>query len=313
MKAAIIREYGTADVLKIEEVEKPSLKANQLLVKVRASAVNPIDWKIRKGMLRFISGSKFPRILGFDIAGDVVEVGKGVAQFQPGDAIYGVASLSGGGYAEFAAVAAKFMAPKPSNLNYVEAATVPGSALTALQALRDVGKIESGQSVLINGASGGVGSFAVQIAKMLETEVTGVCSTRNLEWVKELGCDRVLDYTQQDFTRDAARYDIIFDAVGKRSFAECKPVLKPRGIYITTLPNGGVILQNILTALLPVKKAKIVFESPNRRDLDYLKDAIEAGKIHPVIDRVYPLSDIVEAHRYSETERAAGKIAIAID
>lgn len=148
---------------------------------------------------------------------------------------------------------------------------------------------------------------------MLNAEVTGVCSTRNVEWVEALGCDRVLDYTQQDFTQTSARYDIIFDAVGKRSFAECKLVLKPRGIYITTLPDNGIILQNFLTAFWPGKKAKLVFESPNRQDLDYLREAIEAGKLRPIIDRVYPLSEVAEAHRYSETERAAGKIAISID
>ncbi|MDY7016251.1 MAG: NAD(P)-dependent alcohol dehydrogenase, partial [Cyanobacteriota bacterium] len=251
--------------------------------------------------------------LGFDLAGDVVEIGDRATGFQLGDAIYGIASLSGGGYAEFAAVPAKSVAPKPRNLNYVEAASIPGAAITALQALRDCGKLESGQSVLINGASGGVGSFAVQIGKLLKAEVTGVCSTRNLEWVKGLGCDRVIDYTQQDFTREAARYDLIFDAVAKRSFGACKTALKPRGIYVNTLPNASLMLQSLLTALLPGKKAKLVFESPNRKDLAYLKDAIEAGKIRTVIDRVYPLSEIAEAHRYSETERAAGKIGIEIE
>lgn len=313
MKAAVIRAYGSADVLQVEEIEKPQIQPDQLLVKVFASTVNPIDWKIRKGLLRLISGNQFPRVLGFDVAGEVAEVGDRVTRFKTGDKIYAGLTLSGGGYAEFAAVPETVASLKPNNTTYEEAAAVPGSALTALQALRDLGKIQAGQSVLVNGASGGVGSFAVQIAKMLNAEVTAVCSTKNLEWVKALGADRAIDYTQQDFTREATRYDIIFDAVGKRSFSECKAVLKPNGVYITTLPNAEVIFWVMVTTVLPGKKAKFVLQSQSGADLVYLKNAIAAGKIRAVIDRVYPLSEIAAAHRYSESERAAGKIVIAIE
>ena len=311
MKAIVIRRYGPAEVLQYEDVEQPKIEPTQLLMKVRASSVNPVDWKIRQGMLSLITGSQFPKILGFDVAGDVVAVGSQVTRFKPGDAIYGSTSFPGGGYAEFAAVRENFVALKPINLSYEEAATVPLAALTALQALRDEGKIQTGQTVLINGAAGGVGIFAVQIAKALGAEVTGVSSTKNLDLVKSLLADRVIDYTQQDFTEDTAQYDIIFDAVGKRSLSQTKRVLKPNGIYITTLPSPEVFLEGVFTAFLPGQKAKFILEKPNTQDLVYLKELIEAGKIRVVIDRTYPLQELAAAHKYSETGRAVGKIAIA--
>lgn len=312
MKAVVIRRYGAAEVLHYEDVEQPKIEPTQLLVKVRASSVNPVDWKIRQGMLSLISGSTFPKILGFDVAGDVVAVGSQVRRFKPGDAIYGSTSFPGGGYAEFAAVPENLVALKPTNLSYEEAATVPLAALTALQALRDEGNIQTGQAVLINGAAGGVGSFAVQIAKALGAEVTGVSSTKNLDLVKSLGANRVIDYKQQDFTQDIAQYDIIFDAVGKRSLSQTKRVLKPNGIYITTLPSPEVLLEIVLTAFLPGQKAKFILQKPNTQDLIYLKELIEAGKIRAVIDRTYLLQELAAAHAYSESERAVGKIAIAV-
>ncbi|MEH1883090.1 NAD(P)-dependent alcohol dehydrogenase [Nostoc sp.] len=312
MKAVVIRRYGAAEVLQYEDVEQPKIEPTQLLVKVRASSVNPIDWKIRQGMLSLITGSNFPKILGFDVAGDVVAVGSGVTRFKPGDAIYGSTSFPGGGYAEFAAVPENVVALKPTNLNYEEAAAVPLAALTALQSLRDQGNIQTGQTVLINGAAGGVGIFGVQIAKALGAVVTGVSSTKNLDLVKSLGADRVIDYTQQDFAEDIAQYDIIFDAVGKRSLSETKRVLKPNGVYITTVPNPKVMLEIVLTAFLPGQKAKFLFEKPNTPDLVYLKELIEGGKIRVAIDRTYPLQELAAAHSYSETGRAAGKIAIAV-
>ncbi|QSJ17730.1 NAD(P)-dependent alcohol dehydrogenase [Nostoc sp. UHCC 0702] len=312
MKAVVIRRYGPAEVLQYEEVQQPKIKPDQLLVKIHASSVNPIDWKIRKGMLSLLTGYQFPKILGFDVAGEVVEVGSGVMRFKPGDVVYGSTIFPGGSYAEFAAIPENLLALKPNNLSFAEAATVPLAALTALQALRDLGNIQSGQAVLINGASGGVGIFAVQIAKALGAEVTGVSSTKNLDLVKSLGSDRVIDYKQQDFTQDTAQYDIIFDPVGARSLSDTKKVLKPNGIYITTLPSPEVVVESVLTSFLPGQKAKLVFEKPNSQDLNYLKDLIEAGKIRTVIDRTFPLQELAAAHIYSETGRAAGKIAIAI-
>jgi NADPH:quinone reductase-like Zn-dependent oxidoreductase len=311
MKAVVIRRYGAAEVLQYEDVEQPKIEPTQLLVKVRGSSVNPIDWKIRQGMLSLIIGSKFPKILGFDVAGDVVAVGSGVTRFQVGDAIYGSTSFPGGGYAEFAAIPENLAVLKPTNLSYEEAAAVPLAALTALQALRNEGNIQTGQTVLINGAAGGVGIFAVQIAKALRAVVTGVSSAKNLDLVKSLGADRVIDYTQQDFTEDTAQYDIIFDAVGKRSLSQTKKVLKPNGVYITTLPSPEVFLESIFTAFIPGQKAKFILEKPNTEDLLFLKELIEAGKIRVVIDRTYPLQELAAAHAYSETGRAVGKIVIA--
>ncbi|NET73541.1 MAG: NAD(P)-dependent alcohol dehydrogenase [Sphaerospermopsis sp. SIO1G2] len=312
MKAMLIHGYGDVDVLKYEEVEKPKIKPDQLLVQVHASSVNPIDWKTRKGMLKILTGNKFPLILGFDVAGEVVEVGAKVTRFQVGDAIYGSTSFPGGAYAELAAIPENLATHKPTNLSYQEAATIPLAALTSLQALRNLGNIKSGQKVLINGASGGVGIFAVQIAKALGTEVTGVCSSRNLDFVKSLNADFVIDYTQEDFTKGNLQYDIIFDAVAKRSFSECRKVLTSNGIYISTLPLPEVILQSVLTAFIPGQKAKIVLENPNSQDLNFLKELIENGKLRTVIDRTYPLQELTAAHLYSESEKAVGKIAIVI-
>lgn len=312
MKAVVIREYGSPEVLQYQEVEPPKIKPDQLLVKVRATCVNPVDWKIRKGMLKLITGNKFPMILGFDLSGDVVEVGSQVTRFKPGDAIYGNVGLLGGAYAELAAIAEKSVALKPTNMTYEEAASVPVAALTALQALRDLAYIQVGQTVLINGASGGVGTFAVQIAKALGAEVTAVCSTKNIELVKSLGADHVIDYTQQDFTQGTAQYNIILDAVAKQSFSSCKQVLKPNGIYVNTLPTPETLVQSVLTAFIPGKKAKFILETARSQDLLYLKELIEAGKIRSVIDRTFPLQELAAAHAYSESERAVGKIAIAV-
>jgi NADPH:quinone reductase-like Zn-dependent oxidoreductase len=312
MKAAVMHQYGSANVLHIEEMPQPKIKPDQLLVKVYATTVNPIDWKIRKGMLRLLPGIHFPLILGFDVSGEVVAVGDRVTHFKVGDLIYANTGLPGGAYAEFIALSEKVAALKPTQMSHEQAAAVPGSALTALQALRNLGHIQQGQTVLVNGASGGVGSFAVQLAKALNTTVTAVCSTKNMEWVKALGADRVMDYIHQDFTQDSVQYDIIFDAVGKRSFSTCRNVLKPSGIYITTLPNPDTILWAMLTTLLPGQKAKIVLQTPSGNDLAYLRGFLETGKLLPYIDRTYPLSDIVAAHSYSETEHAAGKIVITV-
>jgi NADPH:quinone reductase-like Zn-dependent oxidoreductase len=313
MKAAVIRQYGSPEVFQYEEVAPPKIQPNELLVKVRASCVNPVDWKIRKGMLKLITGSKFPMILGFDLSGDVVEVGSQVKLFKPGDAIYGNVGLKGGAYAEFTAVPETSAALKPTNMTYEEAASVPVAGLTALQSLRDLGNLHARQTVLINGASGGVGTYAVQIAKALGAEVTGVCSAKNADLVKSLGADRIIDYTLQDFTQDVTtQYDIILDAVAKRSFSICRKVLKPNGTYVTTLPSVESVVQNILTAILPVQKARNILAVPRTQDLNYLKELSETGKLKTVIDRTYSLQEIVAAHTYSESDRAVGKIAIAI-
>ncbi len=313
MKAIAINRYGSAEVLRYAEVEEPKIKPDQMLVKVYATSVNPVDWKIRNGWLKIFTGNKFPISLGFDLSGEVVAVGDRVTQFKPGELVYAdLDSPPGGAYAEYAAVPEGNAALKPTNITHEQAAAVPLAALTALQALRDQGQIKQGDKVLINGASGGVGSFAVQIAKVLGAEVTAVCSQKNIELVKSLGADRVIDYTQQDFTQEPAQYDIIFDVVGKQSFSRCKNILKWNSVYISTLPTADSLLQGFLTTFIPGKKARVILRKASGKDLAYLKDLIEAGKIHSVIDRTYPLSEVVAAHTYSETEHAAGKIVITV-
>lgn len=314
MKAVTIDRYGSPDVLNYVDIEPPPLKSDRVLIKVRASSVNPIDWKLRQGMLKVLSGNNFPLILGFDVAGEVVKAGANVKQFQPGDAVYGcLNSLPGGAYAEYVSAAESLLCAKPNNATYEEAAAIPLAAMTALQALRDLGKMKAGQAILINGASGGVGTFAVQIAKNEGASVTAVCSSQNIELVRGLGADRVIDYTQEDFTKNGEKYDIIFDAVSKRSFSECQNSLQPKGVYITLLPSLDILFNGVSTLLSPGKKAKFLpFLRANQRDLTFLKELIEAGKLRAVIDRIYPLSEVADAHRYSETGKAKGKIVINV-
>ena len=313
MKAVFINQYGSAELLQYADVEKPQIKSDQMLVKVHASSVNPIDWKIRSGMIQLLTGYNFPLILGFDIAGVVEEVGNSVTGFQVGDSIYAyLDSLPGGAYAEYAAVSERAACLLPNTMSYEQAAAVPLAALTALQALRDSGEIQPGQQVLINGASGGVGSFAVQIAKALETEVTAVCSTKNVELVETLGADYVIDYTQKDFTQDTKQYDIIFDAVAKESFSRCQNILKPNGIYVTTLPALDTFVQGLLTFLVPGKTAKFMLANSSGKDLAFLKNLIEANKLRSVIAKTYPLSELAAAHEESEQGRVVGKLVITV-
>lgn len=313
MKAVTIDRYGSSDVLHYTNIEKPQIQNDQLSIEVRATSINPVDWKIRKGMLKVLTGNKFPMILGFDVAGVVAEVGEKITDFKPGDEVYAyLDNAPGGAYAEYVVVSPKVVCLKPNNMSYSEVAAVPLAGTTALQALRDKGKIGKGQKVLINGASGGVGTFAIQIAKAWETQVTAVCSSKNVELVKSLGADRIIDYTQKDFTKEQEKYDIIFDVISKRSFSECKNSLQPKGIYITLLPSPDAILQGFLTSLFPGKKAKLFVAKASGSDLAFLKDLIEAGKLRAIIDRTYPLSEIVAAHIYSESERAVGKIVITV-
>lgn len=314
MKAVVINQYGSAEVLQyVEDAAQPQVKPNQLLVKVQAAGVNPVDWKIRQGLLKPLTGNKFPIILGLDLAGEVVAVGDKVTQFKVGDAIYAdTGMIPGRAYAEYAVVAETAAALKPTNLSDAEAASVPVAGLTALQALRDQGQLQPGQKVLVNGASGGVGIFAIQIAKVLGAEVTAVCSGKNLDLVKSLGADRAIDYTEEDFTQASQQYHVILDAVGKQSFSRCQQVLQSDGIYVTTLPGIDNAIQACLTLLLPGKKCKFVIAKAQGPDLALLKDWFEAGKIRPVLDRTYPLAEAAAAHAYSETERAVGKIVLTV-
>ena len=316
MKAIVYTKYGPPDVLQLKEVAKPTPKDNEVLVKVYAASINPMDWKFRSGeifLVRLMTGLIKPKnnILGFDLAGEIESAGKGVKLFKKGDKVFG-GGQRGGAYAEYICLPEENVAMKPSNMTYEEAAAVPIGAISALQFLRDLGNIQSGQKVLINGASGGVGTFAVQLAKYFGTEVTGVCSTTNLELVKSLGADLVIDYTKEDFTKNGQTYDIIFDTVGKNSFSRCKSSLMQNGIYLSIVPTLPLLLQMLLTLMIDSKKAKTMMMKPNAGDPIFLKELIETGKVKSVIDRTYPLEQTAEAHRYAEKGHAKGKVVITV-
>ena len=317
MKAIVHIKYGPPDVLQLKEVEKPKPKDNEILVKVYATSVNPIDWKFRSGKLLYarpITGFTKPRsnILGFDLAGEIESVGENAKLFKKGDQVFGGAGVGFGTYAEYKCLPEKNAGIKPSNMTYEEAAAVPLGALTALQFLRDKGNIQSGQKVLINGASGGVGIFAVQLAKYFGAEVTGVCSTTNLELVKSLGADNIIDYTKEDFIKEGQTYDIIFDAVAKDSFSRCKSSLNQRGVYLSSVPTLPFLLQMLWTSMIGSKKATTMMIKPTTKDLILLKDLIETGKVKAIIDRTYPLEQAAEAHRYAEKGHSKGKVVITV-
>jgi len=314
MRAIIINSYGSPEVLQESTVAVPKVGTGQLLIEVKAAGVNPIDWKIRKGNFKLITGRRFPKILGTDISGIVKERGKNVTDFQAGDAVMAMVNImtSQGGYAEFAVTKAKYTCRKPERLSFIEAAAVPGSAITALQVLRDKARLQKDHHLLINGASGGVGTFGVQIAKILGASVTGVCSGRNKELVASLGADRIIDYTSTDFTRQRQAYDIIFDAVGNLDFADCKGVLSPGGTFITIVPNAQTIIHSLFSALLPGKKCRFTSAMPKKDDLCWLKEKIEEGRIRVVLDRTYMLEQAKEAHEYMEKGHAQGKVVLSL-
>jgi NADPH:quinone reductase-like Zn-dependent oxidoreductase len=317
MKAIVYTKFGPPEVLQLQEVAKPTPKNNEVLIKIVATTVVKEDPDMRASP--GFNGLLKPRnpILGQELAGEIEATGKDVTRFKPGDQVFGIGSF--GAYAEYKCMPENgALAIKPANISYEEAASVPNGALTALPFLRDKGKIQGGQAVLIYGASGSVGTAAVQLARYYGAEVTGVCSTTNLEWVKSLGADQVIDYTQEDFTENGKTYDIIFDTVGKISFSECKESLKDEGIFLTTVPTPVIMLQALLTAKSGGKKVKFMAAGlrPAKekiKDLIFLTDLIEMGKIKPVIDRSYPLEQIAEAHRYVATGHKKGNVTISVD
>ncbi len=326
MKAIVYRNFGSPKVLRLEEIEKPVPNDNQVLVRVRAASVNPLDWHYMEGtpyIARLLGFGLFkpadPR-LGVDYAGTVEAVGKSVTQFKPGDEVFGG---RGGAFAEYVTVLEdRAVVLKPANLTFEQAAAVPIAAITALQALRDSGKVRPGQKVLINGASGGVGTFAVQIAKSFGAEVTGVSSTRNLDLVRSIGADHVIDYTREDFTRSGQRYDLILDNVGNHSLLECRRVLSPKGRYIL-IGGGGPSAKWIGPLATPIRSyvlswfvsqdMEMMLAQLNKKDLTILADLMQAGKVTPVIDRRYSLSEVPEAIRYLEKGHARGKVVITLD
>ena len=323
MKAVVHTEYGSPDVLKFEDVQKPAPGDDEVLIKIHAAAITAGDVIVLKGepfVTRFATGLQKPKntIPGKEMAGRVEEVGKNVTQFQPGDAVFGDLSVaSWGAFAEYVAVPESAIALKPANLTFEEAAGVPESAVVALQGLRDKGKIQAGQKVLINGASGGVGLYAVQIAKAFGAEVTAVCSTRNMELVRSLGADHAIDYTKEDLTQNGQQYDLILAANGYHPISDYKRALRPEGIYVA---SGGTMTQSLQATMIGPfismtgrQKMGGLLVKPNQKDLVFIKELIEANRVTPVIDRSYPLSEVAEAYHYMGKGRAQGKVVITME
>jgi NADPH:quinone reductase-like Zn-dependent oxidoreductase len=321
MKAIVYRRYGAPDVLRLEEIAKPIPAGNEVLIQIRAAAVNPYDWHFLRGtphLIRLMSGLRRPKSprLGADVAGIVDLVGRNVTHFQKGDPVFGTCK---GSFAEFACATEKTLAPKPDNITFEQAASAGIAGLTALQGLRDKGRLQPGQKVLINGAAGGVGTFAVQIAKALGAEVTGVCSGRNVEMVRSIGADHVVDYTLEDFTESSRRYDLVFDCIGNHSLRACLRILNSKGAHVAvggpsdawSILSGTI--QKPLLSLFVSQRLVGFIAHISREDLEFLVELMKAEKLLPVIDRRYPLDQVPEAIRYLEEGHARGKVIIALN
>jgi len=324
MKAILHTAYGPPDELQLGEVEKPVPKDNEVLIRIHATTVTTSDCNTRN--LTFVPKVFFlptrmqfgllkpsNNILGLDLAGEVAAAGKNVTRFQEGDHVFGTTEPAFGAHAEYICLPEDaVLTTKPANMTFEEAATIPVIANTALHFVRDLGDVQPGQSVLIIGASGGIGTFSVQLAKYYGAEVTGVCSTANLELVKSLGADKVIDYTRQDFTKSGETYDVIFDAVGKSSFGRCKSSLKENGAYLVTVPTATALFQTLWTSKVGTKRVKMEGAPARLDNLVFLKELIEAGDLETVIDRRYPLGQIAEAFRYVEKGHKKGNVAITV-
>ncbi|MBI5298664.1 MAG: NAD(P)-dependent alcohol dehydrogenase [Chloroflexi bacterium] len=320
MKAIVYEKYGSPDVIQLKDVEKPTPKDDEVLIKIHAASVNAYDWHFLTAdifLIRFMGGGllkpKNTR-LGADMAGRIEAVGKSIKQFQPGDEVFGMVK---GSFAEYTCAPENALALKPVNTSFDEAAAIPMAAITALQGLRDEGQIRAGQKVLINGASGGVGTFAVQIAKSFGAEVTAVCSTRNLEQARSIGADHVIDYTKEDFTKNGQQYDLVFAANGYHSLSAYKRALTPKGIYIMAGGSMAQIFQSMLMGSMMSetggRKMSGVSAKRNQDDLVFIQELFEAGKVKSIIDRQYPLSEAAEALRYLGAGHARGKVVISVE
>ncbi|MDR6554431.1 NAD(P)-dependent alcohol dehydrogenase [Paenibacillus qinlingensis] len=318
MRAIVCSKYGKPEVLLLRQVDLPEPKDNEVRIKLHAAIVTPSDCAFRKAdpfIIRLMYGLRKPKhtILGVEFAGEIDAVGKSVTAFRAGDRVSGISPTSFGAYAEYVCLPeAATMASLPVNASFEEAAGLCDGALTALIFLRDTAQLKRGQKILINGASGSVGAYAVQLAKYFGAEVTGVCSSTNAAFVKSLGADRVIDYTQEDFTKSGQSYDVIFDAIGKRSFTQCKDSLSAKGVYLTTVPSLGIMLQMLWTSKLSSKKAKFTAAGlqQKKENLAFLGKLFEAGHVKAVIDRRYPLEKMAEAHSYVDTGRKKGNVVI---
>lgn len=322
MKAIVYHDYGSPDVLQLEEIEKPTAGDKEVLIKVRAASVNPLDWHFMRGtpyivriVMTGLSKPKNPR-LGVDVAGDVEAIGSKVTQFKPGDEVFGTCR---GAFAEYVCTSESNLVIKPNNVTFEQAAAVPIAAFTALQGLRDKGKIQPGQKILVNGASGGIGTFAVQIAKSYGADVTGVCSTRNIDMVRSIGADQVIDYTKEDFTKSSQHYDLIFDAIGNHSLSARRQLLTPSGICVMAGGPSGRWKMGLASGIKALvwsrfssRKLTGLLAKSNKEDLTILHDLMATGKVKPVIDRHYSLSELPEAIRYLEQGHARGKVVVTL-
>jgi NADPH:quinone reductase-like Zn-dependent oxidoreductase len=313
MRAVIIERYGPPDVLRLVETSVPQVRPNEVLVKVCAAAVNPLDWRIRNGSLRFVKPVRFPKILGFETSGVVQATGAGVRTLKAGDEVFCLHPRAGG-YAEYVLAKEELAIRKPANVPLEALAAVPIGACTSLQALRDLGHIAAGDEVLINGAAGGVGMFAVQLGKLFGARVTGVCSTRNVPFVRDLGADDVIDYTQDDFTQSGARYhfDIIFDAAAKSSYRACRPLLKRDGNYIDCLPSPSSLFFQAWTSLTRTRRCRNILMKVRSADLEYLSRLLEAGDLRIAAYDVLPIEDVAKAHELSELGHVRGKLVLRV-
>lgn len=323
MQAVVHHHYGSPDVLELQEIAKPTPAEGQVLIRVRTASVNPYDWHFLRGMpsfLRLFIGMRRPKSprLGADVAGIVEAVGANAAPFKPGDAVFGTAK---GSFAEYACAVTSQLAVKPQEISFEQAACLPIAGITALQGVRDKGKVQTGQTVLINGAAGGVGTFAVQIAKSFGARVAGVSSTRNVELLRSIGADEVIDYTREDFARSGQHYDLFFDLVGNRSLTDCLRAVQPRGTYISCGGGGpdrstmnllAGLLQNAVRSCFAKQKMPGLLAKINREDLAFLADLVQTGRVIPVVDRTYSLPEVAEAIRHVESGHARGKVVISV-
>jgi NADPH:quinone reductase-like Zn-dependent oxidoreductase len=318
MRAVLLTGYGGADRLVPGSAPRPEPGAGQVLVRVRAAGVNPIDWKIRRGRLRLVLPARFPLVLGFDVAGDVEAVGPEVGHLAPGDAVYAMLdSRHGGGYAEYAVTGAEAVAPKPEGLSYEEAAAVPLAALTALQALRDLAGVERGDRLAVNGAAGGVGHFAVQIGAAMGARVTAVAGPRNQTFLRDLGAESAIDYTREDLSAGDETYDALLDAAGTLDFAHAAPLLTDDGVYVTTAVGPRILADRLRTAFAGLlgqdaRRARWIRTHPSGRDLALLAEMIDLKLLRPVVERTYLLEDVREAHAASEAGHVRGKIVLSV-
>lgn len=313
MRAAVYDRYGPPSVLEVRDVPAPAPRRGEVLVRVRAAALNPKDLLVRAGKLRWASGRRFPKYVGYDWAGEAVAIGPGVTGVRAGDALYGmIQAMRGGACAEYAAVKAGECAPIPAGLDFERAAAIPLAAQTALQALRDLGRVGRGARVLVNGASGGVGVFAIQVAKALGARVTTTSSAPNLEQCRALGADEALDYAAVDALATGARYDVVFDVFGNRRFADARRALDAGGVYVSTVLRAHVFAAVLRTAVLARRRARLVVVRSNRADLERVARLVEGGEVRPVIDSVFPLADIAAASERLATKHARGKVVVRV-